>query len=375
MRDKVCSSCNPVITPVYEGGQSHSRKKLDAPINAEVNKPVYKDMHSPAFNKEAYTTTQINHPKSLQESEVSHCFISPHFKEEPQLLTDGGQGGREQSAGAAGEGCPQTPAQTQGLPGHPVLLLSGPPQLVLLLWAQPLCLRLLLRTRNAQKGRQSRPLRLFAGETQTSQHQETRIPPDAGAGTARSRADRGSTQAEAGLTETTRRAVGEPTQSRGGGGDSEATAAGREGASGLRRAGTDARTAGRRPSGGGDGGRSSSRLGNPTDEGPGGLQGVAKARARLGDFTFLLSIVPSGEGNGNPLQCSRLENPTDRRAWRATVYEVAESHTGLSNTHTHTQETKGSEGILQTVVGGLETRGKPYLQMGKRSLMNQQVDK
>ena len=29
---------------------------------------------------------------------------------------------------------------------------------------------------------------------------------------------------------------------------------------------------------------------------------------------------PSGEGNGNPLQYSCLENPMDRGAWRATVY-------------------------------------------------------
>ena len=32
-----------------------------------------------------------------------------------------------------------------------------------------------------------------------------------------------------------------------------------------------------------------------------------------------------GEGNGNPLQCSCLENPRDGGAWWATVYGVAES--------------------------------------------------
>ena len=31
----------------------------------------------------------------------------------------------------------------------------------------------------------------------------------------------------------------------------------------------------------------------------------------------------SGEGNGNPLQYYRLENPTDRGAWRATVHGIA----------------------------------------------------
>ena len=35
----------------------------------------------------------------------------------------------------------------------------------------------------------------------------------------------------------------------------------------------------------------------------------------------------SGEGNGNPLQCSCLENPLDRGAWRATVRKVTESDT------------------------------------------------
>ena len=36
-----------------------------------------------------------------------------------------------------------------------------------------------------------------------------------------------------------------------------------------------------------------------------------------------------GDGNGNPLQCSCLENPRDRRAWWAAVYGVAQSRTRL----------------------------------------------
>ena len=36
-----------------------------------------------------------------------------------------------------------------------------------------------------------------------------------------------------------------------------------------------------------------------------------------------------GEGNGNPLQYSCLENPMDRGAWRATVPGVAKSQTQL----------------------------------------------
>ena len=37
----------------------------------------------------------------------------------------------------------------------------------------------------------------------------------------------------------------------------------------------------------------------------------------------------TGEGNGNPLQCSCLENPRDGGAWLASVYGVAQSRTWL----------------------------------------------
>ena len=44
-------------------------------------------------------------------------------------------------------------------------------------------------------------------------------------------------------------------------------------------------------------------------------------------FQFSLSCI--GEGNGNPLQCSCLENPRDRGAWCAAVYGVAQGRTRL----------------------------------------------
>ena len=44
-------------------------------------------------------------------------------------------------------------------------------------------------------------------------------------------------------------------------------------------------------------------------------------------FNFSLSCI--GEGNGNPLQCSCLENPRDGGAWWAAVYGVAQSWTWL----------------------------------------------
>ena len=44
-------------------------------------------------------------------------------------------------------------------------------------------------------------------------------------------------------------------------------------------------------------------------------------------FHFSLSCI--GEGNGNPLQCSCLENCRDGRAWSAAIYGVAQSRTRL----------------------------------------------
>ena len=44
---------------------------------------------------------------------------------------------------------------------------------------------------------------------------------------------------------------------------------------------------------------------------------------------FHVSLSCIGEGNGNPLQCSCLENPRDGGAWWAAVYGVAQSRTRL----------------------------------------------
>ena len=61
------------------------------------------------------------------------------------------------------------------------------------------------------------------------------------------------------------------------------------------------------------------------------VHGVAKSRTRLSDFafTFHFSLLCTGEGNGNPLQCSCLENPRDGGAWWAAVCGVAQSRTQL----------------------------------------------
>ena len=54
-------------------------------------------------------------------------------------------------------------------------------------------------------------------------------------------------------------------------------------------------------------------------------------------FHFPLSCL--GEGNGNPLQCSCLENPRDGGAWWAAVYGVAQSRTRLEATQQPQQHT------------------------------------
>ena len=44
---------------------------------------------------------------------------------------------------------------------------------------------------------------------------------------------------------------------------------------------------------------------------------------------FHFSLSWTGEGHGNPLQCSCLENPRDRAAWWAAVYRVTQGRTRL----------------------------------------------
>ena len=54
-----------------------------------------------------------------------------------------------------------------------------------------------------------------------------------------------------------------------------------------------------------------------------------KSQTWLSDFTFTFHFSRIGEGNGNPLQCSCLENPRDGGAWWAAVSGVAQSRTWL----------------------------------------------
>ena len=60
-------------------------------------------------------------------------------------------------------------------------------------------------------------------------------------------------------------------------------------------------------------------------------------------FPFSLSCI--GEVNGNPLQCSCLENPRDGGAWWAAVYGVSQSRTRLKRLSSSSSGCKGRAGF------------------------------
>ena len=66
----------------------------------------------------------------------------------------------------------------------------------------------------------------------------------------------------------------------------------------------------------------------PWTEGPGGLQSMRSLGVGH-DWATSLSLSCVGEGNGNPLQHSCLENPRDGGAWWAAIYGVTQSRTRL----------------------------------------------
>ena len=61
----------------------------------------------------------------------------------------------------------------------------------------------------------------------------------------------------------------------------------------------------------------------PWLEEPGRLKSMGSVRVgHDSNFTLSLFLSCIGEGSGNPLQCSCLENPRDEGAWWAAVYGV-----------------------------------------------------
>ena len=66
---------------------------------------------------------------------------------------------------------------------------------------------------------------------------------------------------------------------------------------------------------------------------------VKASACNMGDLDSIPGLGRSpGEGNGNPLHYSCLENPMDGGAWQATVHAVAKSRTRLSDFTSHTSK-------------------------------------
>ena len=72
---------------------------------------------------------------------------------------------------------------------------------------------------------------------------------------------------------------------------------------------------------------------------------------------FHFSLFCIGEGNGNPLQCSCLENPRDGGAWWAEVYGVAQSRTRLKRLSSSSNSSDGKASACnaadQSLIPGL----------------------
>ena len=92
----------------------------------------------------------------------------------------------------------------------------------------------------------------------------------------------------------------------------------------------------------------------PWTEEPGRLQSKGSLRVRHDQVTsyfhFPLSCI--GEGNGNPLQCSCLENPRDGGAWWAAICGVTQSQTrlkGLSSSSSSSLPVVFSHGLSSRI--------------------------
>ena len=64
-------------------------------------------------------------------------------------------------------------------------------------------------------------------------------------------------------------------------------------------------------------------------------------------YIYLVNHMCFGEGSGNPLQCSCLQNPVDGGAWWAAVHRVAQSRTRLKRLSMHASIGEGNGSPLQ----------------------------
>ena len=119
----------------------------------------------------------------------------------------------------------------------------------------------------------------------------------------------------------------------------------------------------------------------PWTEEPGGLQSTGSLESDTTErLHFHFSLSGIGEGNGNPLQCSCLENPRDGEAWWAAVYGVAQSRTRLKRLSSSSSSQRIKEGfqrvksqqvtvIMASVESRTSTGNKSGLDLPGRALL------
>ena len=100
----------------------------------------------------------------------------------------------------------------------------------------------------------------------------------------------------------------------------------------------------------------------PWTEEPGGLESMGSLRVGTTErlhFHFSLSFI--GEGNGNPLQCSCLENPRDRGAWWAAIYGVTQSRTQLKQLSSSSSSIKQAAYLVAQLVKNLPAMQETWI--------------
>ena len=89
------------------------------------------------------------------------------------------------------------------------------------------------------------------------------------------------------------------------------------------------------------------RSGTCSSQQPGVLSGICAVAEHTRATLRAFLAMGRGEGNGNPLQYSCLENPVDRGAWWAAVHRVAQSQTRLKRLSMHACTGEGNGNPLQ----------------------------
>ena len=106
----------------------------------------------------------------------------------------------------------------------------------------------------------------------------------------------------------------------------------------------------------------------PWMEEPGRLQSMGSLESDLTErLHFCFSLSCTGEGNGNPLHCSCLENPRDGEAWWAAVYGVAQSRTQLKRLSSNSSSLNKTGLLSVCAEGSIYTKCLSTLAGGKRN--------